>query len=94
MPRVHANGIDIHYTVEGAGPPMIMLHGATSAAAEDYAAQRPAFRQAFRLHLVDARGHAGTRWDVRDGFSRDMLVDAARGARLRATSMSSLSFGA
>lgn len=75
MPHVNANGIDIHYTVEGAGPPLVMLHGATSSATEDYAAQRPAFRRAFRIYLVDARGHAGTRWDVRDGFGRDLLVD-------------------
>lgn len=75
MPLVRANGIDIHYTVEGAGPPLVMLHGATSSAAEDWAAQRPLFRKAFRVHLVDARGHAGTKWDVREGFSRDMLVD-------------------
>ena len=78
MPHVHANGIDIHYTVEGAGPPVVMLHGATSAAAEDWAAQRPLFRTAFRIYLVDARGHAGTRWDVRDGFDRDMLVEDLR----------------
>jgi pimeloyl-ACP methyl ester carboxylesterase len=75
VPTVRANGIDISYTVEGAGPPMVMLHGATSTALEDWSAQRPLFRKAFRLHLVDARGHGATRWDVRDGFDRDMLVD-------------------
>jgi pimeloyl-ACP methyl ester carboxylesterase len=75
MPTVAANGIDIHYTVEGAGPPLLMLHGATSTAEEDWSAQRPLFRKAFRLHLIDARGHGLTRWDVRDGFDRDMLVD-------------------
>jgi pimeloyl-ACP methyl ester carboxylesterase len=75
VPTVRANGVDIFYTVEGAGPPMVMLHGATSTALEDWSAQRPLFRKAFRLHLVDARGHGGTRWDVRQGFDRDMLVD-------------------
>jgi hypothetical protein len=75
VPHVRANGIDVHYTVEGAGPPLIMLHGATSSAVEDWAAQRPLFRKAFRIYLVDARGHGGTKWDSRDGFSRDMLVD-------------------
>jgi pimeloyl-ACP methyl ester carboxylesterase len=75
VPLIRANGIDIHYIVEGAGPPLVMLHGATSSAAEDWAAQRPLFRKAFRIHLVDARGHAGTKWDVRDGFNRDMLID-------------------
>ena len=75
MPIVEANGLRIRYAVEGAGPPLVMLHGASSTAAEDWAAQRPLFRKAFRLHLVDARGHGGTRWDVREGFSRDSLVD-------------------
>lgn len=75
MPLIRVNGLDVHYEVEGAGPPVIMLHGATSSAEEDWAAQRPLFRTAFRIHLVDARGHAGTKWDVRDGFNRDMLVD-------------------
>jgi pimeloyl-ACP methyl ester carboxylesterase len=75
VPYVHANGIDINYTVEGAGPPLVMLHGATSAAEEDWAAQRPLFRKAFRIHLVDARGHGGTRWDVARGFDRELLVE-------------------
>ncbi|MDP8903790.1 MAG: alpha/beta fold hydrolase [Chloroflexota bacterium] len=75
MRTVKANGIEISYTVEGAGPPLVMLHGASSSSLEDWAAQRPLFRKAFRIHLPDARGHARTRWDVRDGFSRDMLVD-------------------
>lgn len=75
MPLIRANGIDINYLVEGAGPPVVMLHGATSAAAEDWAAQRPLFKKAFRIYLVDARGHGGTKWDVRDGFTRDMMVD-------------------
>ena len=69
MPTVDANGITIHYTVEGAGPPLMMLHGATSSPLEDWAAQRPLFRKAFRIYLPDARGHAGTKWDVRDGFT-------------------------
>ena len=51
-----------------------MLHGATSSAVEDWSAQRPLFRRAFRLYLVDARGHAGTRWDATDGLDKDMLV--------------------
>lgn len=74
MPFVHANGIDISYTVEGAGPPLVILHGATSVATEDWAAQRPLFRKAFRIHLVDTRGHGGTRWDAGNGLTTDMLV--------------------
>ncbi len=62
MPTVRANGLDISYTVDGDGPPLVLLHGASSSAVEDWATQRPLLRQFFRLYLVDARGHAGTRW--------------------------------
>ncbi len=72
---MRANGLEIHHTVEGAGPPMVMLHGATSSALEDWSAQRPLFRRAFLLHLVDARGHGGTRWNAEEGFHRDLLAD-------------------
>lgn len=75
MPDVRANGLEVRYTVEGAGPPLVMLHGATSSAAEDWAAQRPLFARAFHLYLVDARGHAGTRWDPSAGFDKEMLVE-------------------
>jgi pimeloyl-ACP methyl ester carboxylesterase len=79
MPHVRANGIDIHYEREGAGPPMVMLHGATSSALEEWAAQRPLFRRAFTLFLPDARGHAGTRWDAADGFDKELLVADLKG---------------
>ncbi len=75
MPTVHANGLEIGYEVHGAGPPLIMLHGATSAGREDFAAQVPLFSKAFQLFLPDARGHATTRWDVADGWSYRQLVD-------------------
>ena len=75
MPTVHANGLDIGYEVHGAGPPLVMLHGATSAGREDFAAQVPLFSKAFQVFLPDARGHATTRWDVADGWSYGQLVD-------------------
>src|SRR3954453_7146860 len=75
MPTVPANGLEMHYTTEGAGPPLVVLHGAGSTAGADWAAQRPLFRQAFRLYLVDARGHGGTRWDASGGWSADALVE-------------------
>lgn len=74
MAYVSANGIDIAYESVGAGPPMVMLHGATSTAREDWSAQVPSFRRAFRLFLIDARGHGRTRWDAADGFDKEMLV--------------------
>lgn len=75
MPRLRANGIDIAYEVRGGGPPLLMLHGASSSGREDFGPQLPLFARAFRCYAPDARGHAGTRWDVRDGFSYAALVD-------------------
>ena len=77
MPLLPANGIEIHYETEGAGPPLVMLHGATSSL-EDWAAQRPLLRRGFRVFLPDARGHAGTRWDAADGWTSAMLLDDLR----------------
>jgi pimeloyl-ACP methyl ester carboxylesterase len=77
MPTVGGNGLDISYDAVGAGPPLVMLHGATSSGRLDYAAQRPLFAKAFRVYLPDARGHARTRWDASDGFSAAWLLDDA-----------------
>ncbi len=75
MPTVRANGLDMRYTVEGEGPPLVLLHGASSSAIEDWGHQRALFRQSFTCYLLDARGHAGTRWDGSGGWSRDALVE-------------------
>jgi len=75
MPIVRANGIDIAYDVHGAGPPLILLHGATSIGSEDFAAQIPLLSRAFLVHVPDARGHGRTRWDAANGFRYDWLVD-------------------
>jgi pimeloyl-ACP methyl ester carboxylesterase len=72
---VEANGLRVGYEVHGAGPPLVMLHGAGSAGREDWAAQIPLFSRAFRLYIPDARGHATTRSDVTGGFSYELLVD-------------------
>ncbi|MEO7664645.1 MAG: alpha/beta fold hydrolase, partial [Candidatus Limnocylindrales bacterium] len=75
MPTIRANGLDIGYDVMGAGPPVVILHGATSVGREDFAAQLPLFSRAFLLHLPDARGHGRTRWNADDGFRYDWLVE-------------------
>jgi len=75
VPTVLANELDIAYDVHGAGPPVVLLHGATSAGREDFAAQIPLLARAFLVHVPDARGHAGTRWDAADGFRYDWLVE-------------------
>ena len=74
MPSIQANGLEVGYDVLGAGPPLVILHGATSSGLEDFAAQIPSFAKAFRTYLPDARGHGRTRWDAADGFSQEWLV--------------------
>jgi pimeloyl-ACP methyl ester carboxylesterase len=75
MPTVEANGLEIGFDVSGAGPPLVLLHGASSSGREDFAAQVPSFSKAFRCYLPDARGHSTTRWDATRGFRYDWLVD-------------------
>lgn len=75
MPTIAANGLEIGYDVHGAGPPIVMLHGAGSAGREDWAAQVPAFARHFRIYLPDARGHATTAYDARHGYDYELLVD-------------------
>lgn len=77
MPEVRANGLDVRCVVEGEGPPLLLLHAATSSATEDWAAQRPVLRRHFTLYLPDARGHAGTRWDTDQGWSQALLIEDA-----------------
>src|SRR4051794_4663170 len=75
MPTIRANGLDIAYDVSGAGPALVLLHGATSAGREDFAAQLPSMSKAFQVIVPNARGHGRTKWDAADGFTYDWLVD-------------------
>ena len=76
MPSIMANGLAVGYDVDGEddAPPLVLLHGATSLGAEDWAAQRPFLARTFRLYLPDARGHGRTRWDAAQGWSNELLV--------------------
>jgi pimeloyl-ACP methyl ester carboxylesterase len=75
MDSIRAGDLEIGYDVHGAGPPLILLHGATSTGREDFAAQVPHLSKAFHVYLPDARGHGSTRYDVAGGFTYDLLVD-------------------
>ena len=63
------------FDTHGSGPPLVLLHGATSLGREDFAAQLPSMSKAFLVHIPDARGHGRTRWDAGEGFRYDWLVD-------------------
>jgi len=74
VPELDIGDLQVHFTEEVDGPPLVLLHAATSSATEDWAHQRPVLRQHFRLYLPDARGHAPTRWDTDQGWSHATLV--------------------
>lgn len=74
MPTIVANGLETAYEVEGAGPPLVMLHGATSSGPEHFAGLAAVASRAFRVYLPDARGHAGSAGHPADGWSTAALV--------------------
>lgn len=58
MPYVNNNGVNIHYHVEGDGPPLVLQHGFTSSIRNWYVnGYVEPLKQSYRLILVDARGH-------------------------------------
>ncbi|MFH1475239.1 MAG: alpha/beta hydrolase [Chloroflexota bacterium] len=69
-----ANGLRVGYDMVGAGPPLVLLHGASSTGREDFRAQLPRLRQDFTCHLPDARGHGRTVHDAARGLAVDDLV--------------------
>jgi pimeloyl-ACP methyl ester carboxylesterase len=79
VPTIVANGLEIGYETVGAGPPLIMLHGATTSGRATFAAQIEPLSSAFLVVLPDARGHGWTRWDADDGFRADWLIDDLAG---------------
>ena len=83
MPTIRANDLEIAYEEVGSGPPLVLLHGASTTGRATFAAQIPALAESFRLYLPDARGHGRTLWDAADGFEAEWLVDDLRGVRRR-----------
>ncbi len=79
MPTIRANDLDIGYEVRGAGPPLVIAHGAGTTAAYTFGRQLAGMSAAFQVILPDARGHGRTRWDVGRGFQADWLVDDLEG---------------
>ena len=75
---IRANDLEIGYEAHGAGPPVVLLHGATSSGRADFAAQIPILAASFRVFVPDARGHGATRWDATKGLEAAWLVDDLR----------------
>jgi 3-oxoadipate enol-lactonase len=69
------DGTAIEYLADGEGPPVVLLHGATSSGRHTWAAELPAFVRVHRVLAPDARGHGGSGWDPATGITWDLLAD-------------------
>lgn len=76
-----SNGVKIHYTVEGSGPPVLLIHGLTSNADAlwRFPGTIDALKQRHRVIAMDARGH-GFSEKPHDGaaYGVEMVEDAVR----------------
>jgi pimeloyl-ACP methyl ester carboxylesterase len=61
MPYVNSQNVRIHYQVEGAGPPLVLLHGFTDSLESWYEqGYVEALKPDYQLILLDARGHGAS----------------------------------
>jgi pimeloyl-ACP methyl ester carboxylesterase len=74
MPTIEADGRITAYEHDGAGPPLVMLHGATGSGGDHFAGLRPVLAGGFRCFMPDARGHGGTHWDAGESWTTADLV--------------------
>jgi pimeloyl-ACP methyl ester carboxylesterase len=75
MPKVHANGITLHYLSTGRGADLVMLHGFLGNLAVWHLQIVPELRSHFRVTTYDLRGH-GFSQVTTDGYTtRHMAGD-------------------
>jgi pimeloyl-ACP methyl ester carboxylesterase len=74
MPTIEADGRTTAYEVDGAGPPLVLLHGATGSGGDHFAGLRPVLTRAFLCYMPDARGHGGTAWRPGESWTTTDLV--------------------
>ncbi len=75
MPKIKANGVNLHYITVGAGPDIVMLHGFLGNLAVWHLYMAPILRREYRVTTYDLRGHGYS--DVTDtGYTAaDMAED-------------------
>lgn len=71
--RVAVDGIDTHYLVAGAGPPLLLFHG-LGASVATWRDNIGPLSEAFRIYAVDLPGHGDSEKPDID-YTSDILVD-------------------
>jgi pimeloyl-ACP methyl ester carboxylesterase len=69
---VNAGGVRTFYAVEGAGEPLVLLHGG-GCTIETFDGQTPAFAAKYRVYLPERRGHGRTP-DVEGPITYEMMA--------------------
>jgi pimeloyl-ACP methyl ester carboxylesterase len=77
MPYITNNGVKIHYEVEGAGPPLVMLHGFLASVADWYdSGYVEQLKDDYQLILIDYRGRGKSDTPHDDAkYSMKLFVD-------------------
>ncbi|HVN07285.1 MAG TPA: alpha/beta hydrolase [Bryobacteraceae bacterium] len=57
MPKIRANGVNLHYITVGMGPDIVMLHGFLGNLAVWHLYMTPILRREYRVTTYDLRGH-------------------------------------
>lgn len=78
MPKVLANGINIHYTQVGQGPDLVMLHGLTGNLAVWHLRMVRPLRSRYRVTTYDLRGHGHSDMPP-DGYTTRSQAEDLRG---------------
>ena len=73
MPTIHVNGIDLYYETQGAGEPVVLVHGLGSST-RDWEPQVGALARRYRVITFDVRGH-GRSSKPRQRYSVALFAD-------------------
>ena len=78
MPKIVANGINMHYWQLGKGPDMVMLHGLGGNLAVWHLKMVPELQRQYRITTYDLRGH-GYSEAPQEGYTTQDLAEDLRG---------------
>jgi pimeloyl-ACP methyl ester carboxylesterase len=74
MPEARANGVSLHYRVEGAGPTVVMVHGSWGDA-DNWAPVVPLLAEHCRVVSYDRRGHSRSERPAAQGSVHEDVED-------------------
>jgi len=75
MPKIKANGVNLHYITVGAGPDIVMLHGFLGNLAVWHLYMTPILRRDYRVTTYDLRGHGYSDVTPNHYTAADMVED-------------------